>query len=90
MEDKSSGIEGSARIGRVFFSKSGKTLYYRDLVFRSLKGAGFKSNYFEVTTGDEFWISGPRKDQQDRLYGGNRHVEVDEDVQAEYLQHINT
>ncbi len=31
IEDKSGGLEGEARIGRVYFSKSGKTLYYREL-----------------------------------------------------------
>ncbi len=55
VEDKSEGLEGPARIGRVFFSKSGKTLYYRGKKFRSLKG-GYKANYFDVETGDEYWI----------------------------------
>lgn len=89
LEDKSQGLEGPARIGRVYFSKSGRTLYYRDLAFRSLKGAGFKSNFYEVSTGHEYWISGPRKDQQDRLYGGQLGVLVDEDVHEEYLAYIN-
>ena len=90
IEDKSSGIEGSARIGRVYFSKSGKTLYYRGLKFQSLKGAGFKANYFEVESGDHYWISGPRKDQNDRLYGGNMGVEVDEDIKDEYHEYLST
>lgn len=86
IEDKSEGLEGPARIGRVYFSKSGKTLYYKGRRFRSQKGRGFKSNYFDVDNGDEFWISGPRKDQHDRLYGGNLGVEIDEDVREEYSQ----
>jgi hypothetical protein len=89
LEDKSQGLEGPARIGRVYFSKSGRTLYYRDQAFRSLKGAGFKSNYYEVSTGHEYWISGPRKDQQDRLYGGQLGVLVDDDVHEAYLAYIN-
>ena len=40
----------------------------------SLKGAGFKLNFYEIESGDEFWISGSRKDQKDRLYGGNRNI----------------
>ena len=85
IEDKSEGLEGAARIGRVYFSKSGKTLYYRGRRFRSLKGAGFKSNYFDVESGEEFWISGPRKDRNNRLYGGNAGVEIDDDVYDEYM-----
>lgn len=88
LEDKSSGIEGPARIGRVYFSKSGKTLYYRGRRFRSLKGAGFKANFFEVDSGDYYWISGPRRDKSDRLYGGSRGVEVDDDVREEYERYI--
>ncbi|WP_230390728.1 1-deoxy-D-xylulose-5-phosphate synthase [Reinekea sp. G2M2-21] len=88
IEDKSGGLQGPARIGRVYFSKSGKTLYYRGSVFQSLKGSGYKSNYYEVESGDEYWISGPRKDQNNRLYGGNRGVEVDEDVAEEYAKLI--
>ena len=90
IEDKSAGLEGSARIGRVYLSKSGKTLYYRGMKFQSLKGSGFKANYYEVETGDHYWISGPRKDQNNRLYGGNSGVEIDNDVSKEYRQHINT
>lgn len=90
IEDKSGGLEGEARIGRVYLSKSGKTLYYRGLKFKSLKGSGFKANYFEVESGDHYWISGPRKDQNDRLYGGNNDVEIDNDVHEEYRQYVNT
>ena len=90
IEDKSNGLEGDARIGRVYFSKTGKTLYYRGLKFQSLKGSGFKANYYEVESGNEFWISGPRKDQNDRLYGGNRGVKVDEDVKEEYEAYIKS
>jgi hypothetical protein len=88
VENKSQGLEGAARIGRVYFSKTGKTLYYGELRFRSLKGAGFKSNYYEVSSGDEYWISGPRKDTGDRLYGGSRGVEIDSDVFDEYAAYI--
>ena len=88
IEDKSSGLEGEARIGRVFFSKSGKSLYYRGRTFQSLKGSGFKSNYYDVDNGNEYWISGPRKDQNDRLYGGNRGVEIDDDVRNEYAEYL--
>lgn len=63
IEDKSEGLEGDARIGRVYLSKSGKTYYYRGLRFQSLKGLGFKANYFETESGDHYCISEPRKDR---------------------------
>ena len=77
IESKADGLTGPARIGRVKFSKTGRTLYYRGRSFRSLNGSGFKANYYDVETGDEYWISGPRKDGSDRLYGERVPVEID-------------
>ncbi len=84
IERKAGELTGSARIGRVRFSKTGKTLYYGGRTFQSLKGAGFKSNYYDVETGEDYWISGPRKDGNDRLYGERVPVEIDADVRLEY------
>ncbi len=88
VESKSGGLTGPARIGRVTFSKSGATLYYRGKSFRSLKGDGFKSNYYDVETGDHYWISGPRRDGQDALYATHVMPVIDEDVREEYLRDI--
>jgi len=88
IENKSEGLTGPARIGRVTFSKSAKSIYYKGKQFRSLKGSGFKSNYFEVDSGDEYWISGPKKDVSDRLYGERVPIEIDEEVRDEYWTKI--
>jgi hypothetical protein len=88
IERKAGGLMGSARIGRVTFSKTGKTLYYRDQKFQSLKGRGFKANYFEIDTGEKYWISGCKKDGSDRLYGERLPIEIDEDVREEYWTKI--
>lgn len=88
IESKAGGLTGPARIGRVTFSKSGATLYYAGLSFQSLKGSGFKSNYFEVESGDRYWISGPRKDGRDSLYATNIATVVDADVHDEYWSTI--
>ena len=91
IERKAGSLEGPARIGWVTFSKTGKTIYYRGRAFQSLKGSGFKSNYFDVDTGDEYWISGVQKDRQDRLYGGGLHnVEIDDDAREEYFRLIRS
>ena len=85
IENKLEGLAGGeARIGRVTYSKTGRTLYYQGRAFRSLKGMGYKANYRELETGEHFWISGPRKDGGDRLYGERVGVEIDEEVREEY------
>jgi hypothetical protein len=61
-----------------------KASTYGGRTFRSLKGAGFKANYFDAENGARFWISGCRKDGKDRLYGERVPVEIDEDAREEY------
>ena len=88
IEDKSGGLIGPARIGRVTFSKTGRTIYYRGRSFQSLKGLGFKANYYDLETGDHFWISGPKRNGGDTLYGSGVPIEIDEDVREEYWRDI--
>jgi hypothetical protein len=78
-----SGVRGPARIGRVTFSKTGKSLYYKGKIFQSLKGSGFKANYFDAETHERYWISGPKKNGADGLYGA-RPTPIDDDVRDEY------
>ena len=89
IESKADGLAGGdARIGRVRFSKTGRTLYYRGRTFRSLVGAGYKANYYDVETGEHYWISGPKKNGSDRLYGERVPVEIDDEVRDEYWRDI--
>lgn len=89
IEDKSAGLNGPARIGRVTLSKSGQSIHYGGRHFQRLGGQGFKANYFDSETGDHFWISGPRKDGEDRLYpSSTMPVEIDADVADEYWRDI--
>jgi hypothetical protein len=89
IEDKSQSLNGPARIGRVTFSKTGRTLRYGGREFLSIGGRGFKANFLELGTDRQFWISGPRNDGADRLYGqSTQPVEIDEDVKEEYWRDI--
>lgn len=89
VEDKSGGLVGPCRVGRVAFSKTGSTLRYDGRSFQSLKGYGFKANFIDIETGQHFWISGPRKDGADGLYGRITQPEdVDSDVAEEYWRQI--
>jgi hypothetical protein len=85
IERKAGEISGPARIGRVTFSKSGRSIYYRRQCFKLFKG-GFKSNCFDVDTGDEYWISGCKRNGGDRLYPGK--IEIDDDIREEYWTEI--
>lgn len=86
IECKADGLSGPARIGRVAFSKTGRTLYYAGKTFKPF--SGYKANYYDVDTDEEYWISGPRKDGRDRLYGERVPVDIDDDVRREYWTDI--
>jgi hypothetical protein len=88
IECKADALSGPARIGRVSFSKTGKTVYYGGRKLQTLSGHGFKANYFDVENGDHYWISGCKKRGGDRLYPGL--IEIDEDVREEYWMAIRT
>jgi hypothetical protein len=84
VEPKGDVIGGMARIGRVTYSKSGKSLYYRGREFFAAEG--FKSNYMDAETHEQYWISGCKRKGGDRLYSGI--VEIDDDVREEYWTEI--
>jgi outer membrane protein assembly factor BamB len=83
IENKSESFNGDARIGRVTFSKTMRTMYYDGKEFIKTK-SGFKHNCLEIETGEEYWISGCHKDGADRLYISSKPVEIDDDVREEY------
>jgi hypothetical protein len=75
-----------ARIGRVRFSKTGRTLYYDG---RGLRGG---HGYFrDAKTGEYFHIQRARHDGMDRSEGrklGSFRVMIDDDVREEYWRKI--
>jgi hypothetical protein len=89
IEDRSGDLSDTGRIGRVQSSKTGATLSYAGRSFQSLKDSGFKANYFDIETGDRFWISGPRRDGAEALYGRITETgDVHEDVAEDYWRDI--
>jgi hypothetical protein len=89
IERKSGGNDcGPARIGLVTFSKTGRTIYYLGQSFQSCNGQGISGNYFDVESGVEYWISGPKKNGQDRHWAGSGPIEIDDDVIEAYWRDI--
>ena len=80
---------GPAWIGLVEFSKTGKTIYFNGKEFQSLKGSGIGANYFDLESGDEYWISGVKKDGSDRHWSGGGVIQVEKRILTEYLNIIN-
>ena len=74
--------QGPSWIGWVDFNRSFKTARYRGRELRRAQGMS-SANFFDVETDEEFWLSGPKRDQTDTRYGP-RTTEVDEDARLAY------
>jgi len=87
IENKAESLSGEARIGRVKFSKTMRSMFYNGKEYIKTK-SGYKYNCIEIDSGDHYWISGCRKDGADRLYGERVPVYIDEDAREEYWTSI--
>ncbi len=77
---------GPAWISRVTFSKTGKTIYWRDKKLR--RRTGICGNHFDPETGDEYWVSGAKKDGHDRYPWAGEKACIDPDIREEYWTEI--
>jgi hypothetical protein len=84
VELKNENDNGPAWIGRVSFSKTGRTAYYRGRVLRRQRG--IFANHIDVETREWFWLSGVKRNGEDRHWAGSGPVVVDDDVRHEYEQ----
>ena len=80
---------GPAWIGLVEFSKSGQTVYFDNKALKKLKVPGPFANHYNIETGDEYWVSGVKKNGQDRHWAGNGVIMIDKVSVDEYLTFIN-
>jgi hypothetical protein len=81
VENKSEGLEGPGRIGWVELTRARRGYRYAGRLLQKVTW-GLKHNCVDAETGEPFWVSGPKQDGHDRLYGGV--VEIDEDARVEY------
>lgn len=79
---------GPAWIGKGFYSKSGQSIYFNNKVFK--RGSGISVNYYDIENGDDYWISGVKKDGTDRYWAGNGKIIIDKSILPDYLQIINS
>jgi hypothetical protein len=83
--------DGPAWIGYVTSSKTGRTLYFNGRGLMKLKGqrrGESGGNYVDMETGESFWISGVKKNGEDRHWAGSGRVLVEAAALSEYLEKI--
>ena len=82
---------GPAWIGYVSASKTGRTVYFDGRGLMKLKGqrrGESGGNYVHMETGESFWVSGVKKNGEDRHWAGSGKVLVEAAAVSEYLQTI--
>ena len=82
---------GPAWIVYVTSSKTGRTLYFDGRGLMKLKGqrrGDSGGNYVDMETGESFWVSGVKKNAEDRHWAGSGKVLVEATAVSEYLQTI--
>jgi hypothetical protein len=83
--------DGPAWIGYVTPSKTGRTLYFNGRGLMKLKGqrrGDSGGNYIDVENGESFWVSGVKKNGQDRHWAGSGKIQIEAAAVAEYLRVI--
>lgn len=75
---------GPAWIGKVKISRSGNTIYFNNHAFERYNG--ISGNFIDVESGDEYWISGVKKNGEDRHWAGSGKIIIDSKVIPEYLE----
>lgn len=81
------GDNGPAWIEKVRFSKSKRSVFFRGKELLNIGGSGL-GNFMDVETREEYWVSGVKKNQQDRHWAGGGPVEIDPSIKHEYLKLI--
>lgn len=80
---------GSAWIGFAEFSKTGRTIYFNGKAFKNSNAGGISGNYYDIETGEEYWISGIKKNGKDRHWAGGGKIMIDKNVVEDYLSKVN-
>jgi hypothetical protein len=75
---------GPAWIARVTTSRSGTTVYFNGKALK--RGRGISGNHFDSVTGEEYWVSGIKKDGSDRHWAGSGKVAIEASAVDEYLE----
>lgn len=77
---------GPAWIARVKVSRSGNTVYFDGKALK--RGGAISGNHIDLETGEEYWVSGVKKDGTDRHWAGSGKISIEKSAVAEYLKEV--
>lgn len=77
---------GPAWIGFVMTSKTKKTIYFNDHAFQKYNGGN--SNYYDIESMEDYWISGVKKRESNRHWAGSGKIMIDSRAVEQFLELI--
>lgn len=80
---------GPAWIGKVEFSKSGQTVYFDNKAVKKMRTPASFANHYDIETGEDYWVSGVKKNGQDRHWAGGGKIMLDRKSVDEYLMLVD-
>jgi len=80
---------GPAWIGRVWTSRSGRTVYFNGKALKRSRSQG-SGSHFDIESGESYWISEVKKNGEDRHSCGSGKVAIETGVVEEYLELIGS
>jgi hypothetical protein len=78
---------GPAWIGYGFFNRTRKTVYFNGRILG--RGRSVVGNYVDIQSGEEFWISGIKKNGENRHWAGFGKIIIDNSAIDDYLKIID-
>ena len=76
---------GPAWVARVTVSRSGRTVYFNGRALKRIGKSGVAGNHRDLETGEEYWVSGVKRDGRDRHWAGSGKVSIEASAVPEYL-----
>lgn len=84
---------GDAWIAEVKFSKTSQTIYFNGLALKKMKGTHYAysefSNYYDLENRQAYWVSGVKKNGEDRHWAGGGKVNIEKKIIDEYLSIVD-
>ena len=78
--------DGPAWIARVKVSRSGRTVYFNGKALKRASGGGIAGNHYDLDNGQEYWVSGIKKNGLDRHRAGSGLMAIEAAAVPEYLR----
>lgn len=77
----------SAWIARVWPSSSGRTLYFNDMALK--RSSGYDSNHCDLVSGEEYWVSGVKKNGSNRHSNGGGAIYIEKSLVEWYESYVH-